>query len=742
MKETSTMKNELHQDVIHEITTKGYSDAFSIMGMHQGYDEKLFIRAFHPDADTIEVIDLKTKKSVGVMKKNHDSGLFQINLEKKQFFPYSFKINLKNGKSYETRDAYSFLPVISEEDLYLYNEGNHYRIYEKLGAHVIEHDGAKGVCFAVWAPSAKRVSVVGSFNNWDGRRHTMRLRGSSGIWEIFIPDVKAGDMYKYEIVGCYGQVLPLKSDPFAFYAEKKPATSSIVYDPKKYKWKNKNWVEQRKKLNDLNAPTSIYEVHLGSWRRNPEEGMRYLTYKEMAKELVPYVKEMGFTHVEFMPISEHPFDGSWGYQTLGLYAPTSRFGTPDDFKALIDAFHSAGIAVIIDWVPGHFPKDAYGLSFFDGTHLYDHADPRKGEHKTWGTRIYNFGRNEVRNFLLANALFWMREYQIDGIRVDAVASMIYLDYDREDGQWVANQYGGNENLEATYLLRRMNELVYSEDVGFATYAEESTSFPMVSRPTYLGGLGFSYKWNMGWMHDTLKYMSKDPVYREHHQHNMTFGLIYAFSENFVLPLSHDEVVHGKKSLIEKMPGDTWQKFANLRSYYTFMYTHPGKKLLFMGGEFAHDYEWYEEDSLRWFLLGDDYHKGIQTIVKDLNDLYSNHNSLHELDFEQGGFEWIDYQDARQSVMTYIRKGKNPDDYLVIACNFTPVPRDAYPIGVNEGVEFKQIFNSDSKKYGGSGYRENQKVTSYLENYNNRDYMMRVDLPPLSTIILKPERKKK
>ncbi len=736
------MKNLLPDHIVHEIITKGFNDSFGVMGMHQGEDGKLFIRAFHPDAKEIEIFSVRPKKSIGTMKKLHNAGLFQINLTEKDFFKYSLKVKLENGKSYETRDPYSFMPVISEEDLYLYNEGNNFYIYEKLGSHLITHDGVEGVCFAVWAPSAQRVSVVGSFNNWDGRRHSMRLRGSSGIWEIFIPGVKAGDMYKYEIVGAYGQVLPLKSDPFAFYAEKKPATSSIVYDPSKYKWKNKNWEQTRKKLNALDAPVSIYEVHLGSWRRNSAEGMRYLTYKEMEKELVPYVKEMGFTHVEFMPISEHPFDGSWGYQTLGLYAPTSRFGTPDDFKSLVDKFHSEGIAVIIDWVPGHFPKDAYGLSFFDGTHLYDHADPRKGEHKTWGTRIYNFGRNEVRNFLLANALFWLREYQIDGIRVDAVASMIYLDYDREDGQWIANQYGGNENLEATYLLRRMNELVYAEDVGFATYAEESTSFPMVSRPTYLGGLGFSYKWNMGWMHDTLKYMSKEPIYREHHQHDMTFGLIYAFSENFVLPLSHDEVVHGKKSLIDKMPGDTWQKFANLRAYFTFMYTHPGKKLLFMGGEFAHDYEWYEEDSLRWHLLDDNFHKGIQTTIKDLNKLYSSTKALSDFDFEQEGFEWIDYQDAQQSVMTYIRRGKKPEDYVVVACNFTPNPRDLYPIGVPEQTEFKQIFNSDAKKYGGSGYCDKEEVASWCENYNGRDFMMRVTLPPLSTVIFKPVRKKK
>ncbi len=731
------MKNSLHPDVIYEVTTKGYYDAFAIMGMHQGEDGKLFIRAFHPDAKDIEVIDIKTKKSMGMMKKTHNAGLFQINLEETEFFKYELVVFLHDNSSYKTRDPYSFLPVISEEDLYLYNEGNNFFIYEKLGSHIITHDGVKGVCFAVWAPNAKRVSVVGSFNNWDGRRHTMRPRGASGIWEIFIPGVHAGDMYKYEILGFYGQVLPLKSDPFAFYAEKKPATSSIVYDNTKYEWKTKNWVEKRKKLNDLDAPISIYEVHLGSWRRNSLEGMRYLTYKEMEQELVPYVKDMGFTHVEFMPVSEHPFDGSWGYQTLGLYAPTSRFGTPDDFKSLVDAFHAAGIAVIVDWVPGHFPKDAYGLSFFDGTHLYDHGDPRQGEHKGWGTRIYNFGRNEVRNFMLANALFWLREYQIDGLRVDAVASMIYLDYDREDGEWVANQYGGNENLEATAFLRRMNELVYAEDVGFATFAEESTSFPMVSRPTYLGGLGFSFKWNMGWMHDTLKYMNKDPIYREHHQHEMTFGLIYAFSENFVLPLSHDEVVHGKKSLIEKMPGDNWQKFANLRAYYGFMYTHPGKKLLFMGGEFAHDYEWYEEDSLRWHLLDNNLHQGIQKTLKDLNKLYVKSPALHELDVEQGGFEWIDYQDAQQSVLAYIRKGKNPDDYVVVVSNLTPNPRDAYPIGVPEQATFTQIFNSDDKKYGGSGYCDKQEAQSWLENYNNRDYMVRLTLPPLSTIILKP-----
>ena len=555
-------------------------DPFSFLGQHKA-EKGWIIRTIQPGAKSVVVLTPEGK-SIGEMVRQGETDYFEFNLPNaKDYTPYRLQITWWDDSVQETADPYSFLPVLGEQDLYLYNEGNHLEIYKKLGAHLIMHQDVMGVSFAVWAPNATRVSVVGSFNNWDGRRHMMRPRGSSGIWEIFIPNLTEWDIYKYELTDKSGRLLPLKADPFAFVQEVRPKAGSLVYDINNYTWHDEEWLKTRKEKNDRGAPISIYEVHLGSWKR--KDG-RWLTYLEMAEELPKYAKEMGFTHVELLPVAEYPFDGSWGYQETGLYAPTSRYGTPGDFRYLIDKLHQAGIGVIMDWVPAHFPKDAFGLANFDGTALYEHADPRLGEHKDWGTKIYNYGRNEVSNFLLANALFWIREYHIDGLRVDAVASMLYLDYSRKEGEWIPNKYGGRENLEAIAFLRRLNELVFAENSGATTFAEESTAWPMVSRPTYLGGLGFGYKWNMGWMHDTLKYMKEDPINRKYHHNELTFGFLYAFTENFVLPLSHDEVVHGKGTILTRMPGDEWQRFANLRAYYTYMFTSPGKKLLYVASK--------------------------------------------------------------------------------------------------------------------------------------------------------------
>lgn len=735
------MKNYLDQGIVEALVSSGYGDPFSILGMHRGdVDGALLIRTFQPQAQNVYILEYDTGKVIAQMEKVHSAGLFQYEFgeDVKDFFKYRLRIDLWNGGSYDTEDAYRFGPVLGDMDIYFLSEGTHLDEYHRLGAHPIVLDGVPGVSFAVWAPNARRVSVVGTFNEWDGRRHLMRPRGSSGVWELFIPHIAAGVMYKYELMGPEGNLLPLKADPFAFYAEKRPSTASVVYDLDKYEWKTKGWEKKRGAVNDMGAPISIYEVHLGSWRRNPDEGMRYLTYKEMAKELVDYVKDMGFTHVEFLPVSEHPFDGSWGYQTTGLYAPTSRFGTPDEFRELVDALHGAGIGVLIDWVPGHFPKDSFGLANFDGTALYEHADPRRGEHKDWGTKIYNYGRREVNNFLVSNALFWNKEYQIDGLRVDAVASMLYLDYSRKPGEWIPNEFGGHEDLEAVAFLRRVNELVYENAPGAATFAEESTAWPMVSRPTYMGGLGFGYKWNMGWMHDTLEYMSKDPIYRRYHHNKMTFGMIYAFNENFVLPLSHDEVVHGKGSLLNKMSGDRWQKFANLRAYYGFMYGHPGKKLLFMGNEFAQDREWDCDSSLGWHLLNDPMHRGVQNAVRDLNKVYRETPALYQHDFDSSGFEWIDADNADESVFSFIRRGDNPNDFAVVISNFTPVPRENFRVGVPHGGKYVEIFNSDAEIYGGSGMGNPNGVEASEEGWNFRPNSIFVTLPPLATIILVPQ----
>ncbi|NCB49920.1 MAG: 1,4-alpha-glucan branching protein GlgB [Alphaproteobacteria bacterium] len=723
--------------VLKALVKEGYGDPFSILGMHEDEKGLLFVRVFLPRAETVELLDLESKESFGFFEKEQREGVFLFSFQQKRdFFKYSLKIKTKEGLIYESIDPYQFLPVLSDLDVYLIGQGEHKELYKKLGAHLMTHQGVKGVHFGVWAPNANRVSVVGDFNEWDGRRHVMRPLGGSGIWEIFIPQMKEGDVYKYEILSKNGKIGSLKSDPVGFYQEVRPKTASIVYPLSRYEWGDKKWCKDgRKKVNDIAAPISIYEVHLGSWRYKVEEN-RPLNYKELAKELPKYVKEMGFTHVEFLPISEHPFDGSWGYQVIGLYAPTSRYGTPDEFKMLIDALHQEGISVIIDWVPGHFPKDDNGLSFFDGTALYEHEDSRKGEHKEWGTKIYNYGRKEVSNFLLSNALFWVKEYHIDGFRVDAVASMLYLDYERKSGEWVPNQYGGRENIEAIDFIRKFNEQVYALEENVITCAEESTAWPMVSRPTYLGGLGFTFKWNMGWMHDTLDYMHQEPIYRKYRQSELTFSFVYAFSENFILPLSHDEVVHGKGPLWDKMPGDLWQKMANLRAYFGFMFSHPGKKLLFQGGEFAQNKEWKYDESLSWHLLQNPSHKAVQTLVKDLNSLYRAIPFLGAYDCSSEGFEWIDGSDCDCSVVSFIRKGKKENEILISVSNFTPIVRENYQVGTPFKGEYIEVLNTDDLKYGGSGVVNKGTLQTHEPGWNFKPYALTLTLAPLSTILLK------
>ena len=732
------MENLLSKEEMEAIINGDHSNPFAVLGIHKDKGSKeVFIRAYQPNSRSMELLDSKGA-SLGQMTKLDNRGFFQINLGPRENFAYRFRIENDRGDFYEKEDSYRFPSILGDIDLYLLAEGNHLEMYKKLGAHVVELNGVRGVSFAVWAPNAKRVSVVGNFNNWDGRTTVMRNHPSCGIWDIFIPGIGQGEIYKYEIKTRENYIL-VKSDPVAFYSEKRPHTASIVYDITHYQWNDDGWMNYRQEANSFDKPMSIYEVHLGSWRRKGENGSEYLTYREFADYLVPYVSNMGFTHVEFLPLSEHPLDSSWGYQVTGMFAPTSRFGTPDDFRYMIDKFHQAGIGVIMDWVPAHFPKDAHGLVEFDGTHLYEHADPRKGEHTDWGTKIYNYGRTEVCNFLCASALYWLKEYHIDGLRVDAVASMLYLDYSRKSGEWIPNIYGGNENLEAIAFLRKMNELVYGRNKGVITCAEESTAWPMVSRPTSMGGLGFGYKWNMGWMNDTLRYISKNPVHRKYHHGLLTFGLLYAFNENFILPISHDEVVHGKCSMISKMPGDEWQRFANLRAYYGFMYTQKKKKLLFMGNEFGQDWEWNSEESLRWHLLDYPMYKGMQNCVRDLNLMYKGNAPLYEVDFDYRGFEWVEHSNADDSVISYIRKGHNPADYLLVICNFTPVVRNNYRIGVNELCGYQEIFNSDDVNYWGSGVKNEGTKQAEAYAWNDKPFSVQVTLPPLSTIVLKPIR---
>jgi 1,4-alpha-glucan branching enzyme len=627
---------------------------------------------------------------------------------------------------------------LTDYDLYLLGEGTHYRLYDKLGAHVVEQDGMLGVHFAVWAPNARAISVIGPFNDWQPNVHRMQSRGVSGIWTAFVPNAAAGALYKYSITSQYNHYRVDKADPVGFAAEIRPQTASKVWDLSRYVWGDADWMERRGRAHAVDAPIATYEVHLASWRRVPEEGNRWLSYREMAPLLADYVHDMGFTHVEFMPVSEHPFDGSWGYQTVGYFAPTSRFGTPDDFRFLVDTLHQRGIGVILDWVPAHFPRDEHGLAFFDGTHLYEHSDPRKGTHTDWGTYIFNYGRTEVANFLISNALFWLDKYHIDGLRVDAVASMLYLDYSRKAGEWIPNQYGGRENLEAVSFIRRCNERVYGDYPDITMIAEESTAWPAVARPTYLGGLGFGYKWDMGWMHDTLKYLAHDPVHRKYHHNQLTFRSLYAFTENFMLPLSHDEVVHGKQSLLAKMPGDAWQKFANLRLLLGLMYGQPGKKLLFMGGEFGQWQEWNHDESLDWRWLDDPMHRGIQRWVRDLNTLYRAEPAFHQMDCVPGGFEWIDGNDSDQGVISFLREGKIANDFLVIVCNLTPVPREGYHIGTPWGGQWLEILNSDAPLYGGSGIGNLGAVHAAPIPWHGRSHLLNVTLPPLGMLVFKPK----
>lgn len=625
----------------------------------------------------------------------------------------------------------------TDYDIYLFKEGNHFKLYEKLGSHLMKADGKEGAYFALWAPNAERVSVVGGFNDWKAGVHPLapRLDGS-GIWEGFIPGIKKGDLYKYYIESRYGYK-GYKADPLAFFYECPPKTASVVWDLD-YPWKDESWIEERKAKNSLDAPISVYEVHLGSWRRVPEKNWRMLTYRELAPPLADYVEEMGFTHVEFLPVMEHPLYDSWGYEVTGYFAPSARQGAPQDFMFLVDYLHRRGIGVFLDWVPSHFPMDDHALFFFDGSHLYEHADPRKGIHPEWHTAIFNYGRYEVRNFLISNALFWLDKYRADGLRIDAVASMLYLDYSRKEGEWIPNQFGGKENLEAIAFLRRLNEVVFANFPHVQMIGEESTAWPMVTRPTYVGGLGFSLKWKMGWMHDTLFYLSKDPIYRKYHHELLTFSMWYAYSENFLLPLSHDEVVHGKKPLLEKMPGDDWQKFANLRLLFAYMYSHPGKKLLFMGGEFGQRREWTHRESLDWHLLQHESHSGVQRWVRDLNHFYRSEPAMYALDFDPRGYEWIDFKDWEQSVISYLRRGKAPEDLVLVVLNFTPVPRHNYRVGAPRGGFWRERLNSDAEEYWGSGVGNSGGVWAENIPFHDQPCSLSLTLPPLGALFLKPE----
>jgi 1,4-alpha-glucan branching enzyme len=627
---------------------------------------------------------------------------------------------------------------LTDYDVYLFGEGTHLRAYEKLGAHPGEMDGRRGVHFAVWAPNAARVSVVGDHNGWGPRSDAMQPRGEAGLWETFIPDIGTGALYKYHIDSRQNRYQVDKADPYGYAAEVRPQTASRVWDLSTYSWGDDEWMASRTKKNSLDSPISIYEMHLASWKRLPEEGNRWLTYREMAVQLADYIHDAGFTHVEFLPITEHPFDGSWGYQTIGYFAPTSRFGNPTDFMFLVDYLHQHGIGVILDWVPAHFPKDEAGLGYFDGTHLYEHADPRQGEQPDWNTFVFNYGRREVQSFLIGNALFWFDKYHVDGLRVDAVASMLYLDYARKQDEWIPNRNGGKENLEALDFLRRVNKQVYGAYPDVMMIAEESTAWPMVSRPIYLGGIGFGFKWNMGWMHDMLDYMSTDPVFRAYHHNKVTFSLLYAFSENFVLPFSHDEVVYGKGSMIGKMPGDDWQKFANLRLLYGYMFGHPGKKLLFMGGEIGQWAEWNHDASLDWPLLQHPFHAGLLRWVRDLNTFYRAQPSLFEVDFDSSGFEWVDCTDSQRSVICFLRKGRNPADKTLFVCNFTPMPRPNYRVGVPSGGRWREMLNSDAPLYGGSGQGNAGGVAATPLPIHGRPYSLSLTLPPLGIVVFQPE----
>jgi 1,4-alpha-glucan branching enzyme len=719
-----------NSDAFAALAEGRHRDPFALLGIHSVGKSRV-VRTFQPQAKQVDLIDADGNH-IADMRRVHSDGLFVAAMPPRKR-RYRLRVTTHDGHTADIEDAYRFPQSLGDIDLYLLGEGSDRQIYNKLGAQVISLEGVPGTRFAVWAPNASRVSVVGDFNDWDGRRHIMRLHPANGIWEFFLPGVGGGARYKFEMLDKRGKLLPLKTDPYGNYHEPPPGNASIVYESG-YQWKDSSWVGKRSVVPNLDSPVSIYEVHLGSWRRKADEGNRYLTYRELADELVDYVADMGFTHIELLPISEHPFDGSWGYQPIGMFAPTQRFGNPDDFRYFIDRCHNAGIAIIIDWVPAHFPKDEHGLRQFDGTALYEHEDPRKGEHADWGTLIFNFGRREVINYLIGSALYWIDEFHIDGIRVDAVASMLYLDYSREADEWVPNEHGGNENLEAVAFLRKLNTEVHAH--GATSFAEESTAWPGVSRPVDLGGLGFTYKWNMGWMNDTLSYMSEEPIHRKHHHDKMTFGLVYAFNENFILPLSHDEVVHGKHSLLGRMPGDEWQRFANLRAYFANMYAHPGKKLMFMGGELAQGQEWSHDRSLDWHLLEYHNHRGVQNLVRDLNHVYTQTPALYEIDFSGEGFEWIDWDDHDNSVLSWIRRDKS-GGYAICISNFTPVTRYDYRIGVATRDPLKEIINTDAEKYGGSG-TGNGVIRPSEQAHYGKPFSACLTIPPLATLILLPE----
>jgi 1,4-alpha-glucan branching enzyme len=735
IKESRLGKLTFNKQELKALVEGYHGDVFSVLGCHRVLNKKTemqLVRTLQPGATSVTVLEPSGKRTQLGRLENSPvfEGLFSTDTK---LDGYRFEVGYDNAPARIIHDPYSYGRLISDYDLQIWGEGNHTRAYEFMGAHVKELNGVKGVHFVVAAPSAARVSVVGNFNNWDGRCHAMRKYVDQGIWEIFIPGLDEGVNYKYEIK-THGFAPPfLKSDPYGFFFEVRPKTASVIKNIDTFIWSDGDWMGKRSPGRD--KPVSVYELHLGSWKRHLKDNAFY-TYRELAEHLIPYVKDLGYTHIELMPVAEHPYDPSWGYQITGYYAPTSRFGEPEDFMHFVNECHRNDIGVIVDWVPAHFTKDDHGLREFDGTHLYEHADPRQGEHRDWGTKIFNFGRVEVRNFLLSNALFWLDKYHIDGLRVDAVASMLYLDYSREDGEWIPNKYGGRENLEAIDFLKKFNELAHKEYPGITTFAEESTSWPMVSHPTYVGGLGFDYKWNMGWMNDTLKYIEVDPLYRKYHHNQLTFSLIYAFSENFILPFSHDEVVHLKRSMLSKMPGDNWQKFANLRLLLSYQYCHPGKKLLFMGGEFGQWNEWNCEQELDWNILQYETHQGVQKTVKTLNGLYRDEKALHQLDFDWNGFKWLDFSDVDQSVISFLRFAEDKNDFLVCAFNFTPNAHQNYIFGVPRHGRYQEIFNSDDARLGGSGVT-NSDIHSSEGEWHGEPAHISINLPPLGCVIIKP-----
>ena len=727
-------------DIFH-IVNGEHSDPHTVLGMHEMEEDgrkAVVVRAFLPDAAGITVIDYANKRKKYPMERLHADGFFEVTIaDREEWFRYQLEYTDADGNTWRSYDPYSFSPTLSEFDRHLFGAGTHYEIYEKMGGRLMTHEGARGAAFSVWAPNAKAVSVIGDFNNWDARRSPMRRLGESGIWELFLPAAAEGDKYKFHVTQCDGRVVD-KTDPYGVYAEVRPNNASVLYPLKRYKWKDRRWMTARRKYDFRTAPMNIYEVHLGSWKR--AEGDRFLTYTELAEQLIPYVKEMGYTHIEMLPVEEHPFDGSWGYQVTGYYAPTSRYGSPDEFKQFVDACHQNGISVILDWVPAHFPKADFALARFDGTALYEHQDPRLGEHIQWGTYIFNYGRKEVANFLLANALYWMDIFHIDGLRVDAVASLLRLDFCKEEGQWLPNVYGGSENLEAIEFLKHMNSVIAEREPGALMIAEDSTAWPGVTKKVDEGGLGFSLKWNMGWMNDFLSYIKLDPIYRKYHQNKLTFGMAYHYAENFVLVLSHDEVVHTKSSMIGKMPGDVWQSFANLRLSYGFMMGHPGKKLLFMGGEFAQYSEWSEARSLDWHLLQYADHQEMQAYVKELNHLYTEEPAFWAEDFDPNGFQWIECDDAESSIVSFVRRSEEKE--LVFLCNFTPVVHRGFSLGVPQEGVYHERLNSDAARFGGSDVINAVPLQSKAEPAGRCPFRVELDVPPLGMVILEREQPKK